>query len=112
MAKAPMDLLYGTLDALVLKSLTFRPSHGYDISRWIEDRTGGVLTIEDAALYKALHRLEAAKAIESDWGVSESNRRAKYYQLTRRGQKLLRAETDVWQRYAAAVTSVLKAVAT
>ncbi len=109
MAKDPNDLLHGTLDVLVLKSLAAGPAHGYAVSRWIEERTGGVLTVEDAALYKALHRLEAAGAVESDWGVSESNRRAKYYQLTKRGRTLLKAGAEVWHRYAAAVLSVLKA---
>lgn len=109
MAKDPMDLLHGTLDVLVLKSLAQGPGHGYAVSRWIEDRTHGVFAVEDAALYKALHRLEATGAIESDWGVSESNRKAKYYQLTRKGRTLLKAETAVWHRYAAAVLSVLKA---
>lgn len=109
MSKEPKDLLHGTLDVLILKSLTLGPAHGYAVSRWIEDRTRGVLIVEDAALYKALHRLEAAGAIESDWGVSESKRKAKYYQLTRRGRAVLKAEADVWQRYAAAVLSVLKA---
>jgi transcriptional regulator len=107
MSKEPRDLLHGTLDVLVLKSLALGPAHGYAVSRWIEDRTRGVLVIEDAALYKALHRLESAGAIASDWGVSESNRKAKYYQLTRRGRALLKAETAVWNRYAAAVLSVL-----
>ncbi len=109
MAKNPSDLLHGTLDVLVLKSLAIGPAHGYAVSRWIEDRTDGVFSVEDAALYKALHRLEAAGAVESDWGVSESNRRAKYYQLTKRGRTLLKAEAEVWHRYAAAVLSVLKA---
>ena len=109
MAKNPMDLLHGTLDVLVLKSLAGGPAHGYAVSRSIEARTAGVFAVEDAALYKALHRLEATGAIESDWGVSESNRKAKYYQLTRRGRAMLKTETDVWHRYAAAVLSVLKA---
>ncbi len=108
MAKEPNDLLHGSLDLLVLKALTLAPAHGYAVSRWIEGRTKGVLAIEDAALYKALHRLEGVGAIESDWGISESGRRAKYYQLTRKGFQLLRAEAAVWQRYASAVASVLR----
>lgn len=108
MTKTPMNLLHGTLDVLVLRALVTGPSHGYAVSRWIEARTGGVFAIEDAALYKALHRLEAAGAIESDWGLSDANRKAKYYQLTRRGRALLRTETDVWHRYAAAVLAVLE----
>ena len=112
MAKTPNDLLHGTLDVLVLKALALGSAHGYAVSRWIEAQTEGVLAIEDAALYKALHRLEDARAIESDWGISESSRRAKYYQLTRRGRQLLRSEAILWQQYSAAVTSVLRAVET
>ena len=109
MAKSPMDLLHGTLDVLILKALVPGPDHGYAVSRWIDERTDGVLRIEDAALYKALHRLEAAGAIESDWGISESNRKAKYYRLTARGRGLLRSETAIWHRYADAVQAVLEA---
>lgn len=107
MARAPNDLMHGTLDVLVLKTLSWQPAHGYAISRAIEERTGGIFEIEDAALYKALHRLEAAGAIEAEWGVSENNRRAKYYRLTPFGRKELRAETSTWHRYATAVSSVL-----
>jgi transcriptional regulator len=110
MAKTPNDLLHGTLDVLILKALAPGIRHGYAISRWIEQRTDGLLAIEDAALYKALHRLEDQGAIESDWGVSESNRKAKFYQLTRKGRAALRAESDIWHRYAGAVAAVLKAV--
>jgi PadR family transcriptional regulator PadR len=108
MAKDPMDLLHGTLDVLILQSLTLGPAHGYAVSRWIEARTDGVFAIEDAALYKALHRLEAAGAVSSTWGVSDSNRRAKYYELTKKGRGMLRSEAAVWHQYAAAVLSVLK----
>ncbi len=107
MARAPIDLMHGTLDVLVLKTLSWQPAHGYGISRAIEQRTGGVFEIEDAALYKALHRLEASGAIEAEWGVSENNRRAKFYRLTPFGRKELRAETTTWHAYASAVTSVL-----
>lgn len=107
MPKHPGDLLHGTLDVLILKALTLGPSHGYAVSRWIEERTGGLLAVEDAALYKALHRLEARQAIASDWGVSETNRKAKYYQLTSRGRRMLRAEAKVWEQYAGAVSAVL-----
>jgi PadR family transcriptional regulator, regulatory protein PadR len=107
MPKHPSDLLHGTLDVLILKALTLGPLHGYAVSRWIEERTGGLLAVEDAALYKALHRLEAQQAIASDWGVSETNRKAKYYQLTSRGRRLLRTEAKVWEQYAGAVSAVL-----
>jgi PadR family transcriptional regulator PadR len=109
MAKTPNDLLHGTLDVLILKALTLGPSHGYAVSRWIEDRTGGLFVVEDAALYKALHRLEDQGSIEADWGISDTNRKAKYYQLTHRGRTALRAETAVWRQYAGAVSAVLRA---
>ena len=105
--KQPADLLHGTLDVLILKALAGGPRHGYAIARWIEERTGGVLAIEDAALYKALHRLEAQRALAAEWGQSETNRRAKYYQVTPRGRRLLQAESRVWERYAGAVSAVL-----
>ena len=106
--KQPADLLHGTLDVLILKALAGGPRHGYAIARWIEERTGGVLAIEDAALYKALHRLEAQRALAAEWGQSETNRRAKYYQVTPRGRRLLQAEARVWERYAGAVSAVLR----
>ena len=108
MAKDPLDLLYGSLDLLVLRTLAWEAMHGYGISTWIRQRTEGVLDLEDAALYKALHRLERMEAITSEWGVSDNNRRAKYYRLTSRGRAELRAETDTWRRYAAAIVSVLE----
>lgn len=108
MAREPIDLLHGTLDVLVLKTLSWGPTHGYGISKWIEGRTGQVLEIEDAALYKALHRLEANGSIESEWGVSENNRRARFYRLTARGRRELRAETETWRTYAAAIFAVLE----
>ena len=108
MSRAPTDLLYGTLDVLVLKTLSWRPMHGYAVSGWIRQRTDGALELDDAALYKALHRLEQQGFVESEWGLSENNRRAKYYQLTERGRRQLREESSVWRRYAAAVSSVLE----
>ncbi len=108
MAREPNDLLHGTLDVLILKTLSWGPTHGYGISRWIEGQTRRTLTVEDAALYKALHRLEASGAIVAEWGTSDNNRRAKYYSLTPRGRQLLRAEVATWKRYAAAVASVLE----
>ena len=107
MARNPADLLHGTLDVLVLKTLSWQPMHGYAILRFLEQRTDGVLGLEDAALYKALHRLERSGAIEAEWGVSENNRRAKYYQLTELGRRELSAEATSWRRYAAAVVAVL-----
>lgn len=103
------DLLHGTLDVLVLKTLSWGPMHGYSIAEWIEQYGGGDLVIVDAALYKALHRLEDAGAIEAEWGLSDNNRRAKYYSLTSRGRAMLRAEAATWRRYAAAVGRILEA---
>jgi len=108
MARTPNELLYGTLDVLILRTLAWQPMHGYAVSTFIRQRTGGVLTIEDAALYKALHRLESSGAVESEWGVSDNNRKAKYYRLTAAGRKELRAEEATWRQFAAAVTAVLE----
>jgi len=101
-----MDLLQGTLDVLILKTLSWEAMHGYAISRWIRQRTDNVLTVEDAALYQAL--LERKGLIESEWGLSENNRRAKYYQLTAAGRKQFRAEATEWRQYAEAVFKVLE----
>src|SRR5919112_5592256 len=100
MAREPLDLLQGTLDVLILKTLSWQPMHGYGVSRWIRQRTDDVLAVEDAALYQALHRLERRGWIESEWGLSENNRRAKFYQLTSLGRRQLRAKSTSWARYA------------
>ena len=102
------DLLHGTLDLLVLKALATQPLHGFGLTRWIEERTRGELEIVDSALYKALHRLEDSGAIEAEWGLSENNRKAKYYSLTARGRQQLRAELATWKRYVAAISGVLE----
>src|SRR6476620_913119 len=106
--RPPMDLLQGTLDVLILKTLSWEAMHGYAISRWIRQRTDQVLSVEDAALYQALHRLERKGLIESEWGPSENNRRAKYYQLTPAGRTQLSAETSEWRQYDEAVFKVLE----
>jgi PadR family transcriptional regulator PadR len=102
------DLLHGTLDLLVLKAVSWQPMHGYGISKWIEERTKNSLEIVDSALYKSLHRLEDGGAVSAEWGLSDNNRRAKYYSLTARGRQMLRAETATWRRYVAAVSGVLE----
>lgn len=107
MPRTPRDLLHGTLDVLVLRTLADGPMHGYGITRAIEVKSGDVLPIEDAALYKALRRLEAIGAIDSQWGVSHNNRRARFYRLTAKGRRELRAESDTWRRFAAAIQGVL-----
>jgi PadR family transcriptional regulator, regulatory protein PadR len=107
MPKEPMSLLQGTLDVLVMRALAAAPMHGYAVSRWIRERTAGALVVEDAPLYKALHRLERSDCVEAEWGLSEKNRRARYYRLTTRGRQRFRAEEASWRRYAQAVFSVL-----
>jgi len=109
MPRDASDLLHGTLDVLVLKALSLGARHGYAVSEWIEQHGDGDLVIVDAALYKALHRLEDVGAIEAEWGVSENNRKAKYYSLTTRGRAQLRAETATWRRYASAVGRIHEA---
>jgi PadR family transcriptional regulator PadR len=110
-AATPLNLLQGTLDVLILKTLSWQPLHGYSISRWIRQRTDGVLGVEDAALYQALHRLERKGWIASEWGLSENNRRAKFYHLTPTGRRQLRDEDGLWRQYAAAVFKVLESPA-
>jgi transcriptional regulator len=102
-----LSLLQGTVGLLVLRALQKGPAHGYAISRFIRERTEGALTMEDAALYQALHRLEAKGWIEAEWGVSENNRRAKYYALTAAGRRQLRSEVSLWRRYAEAMLKVI-----
>ena len=108
MSQSALTLLQGTVDLLVLRALQSGPTHGYAVSRWVRERTDGVLAIEDAALYQALHRLEARGLIDSEWGLSDNNRRAKYYSLTADGRGRLRAEVSNWKRYAAAMVKVLE----
>ena len=104
-----MDLLQGTLDVLILRTLAWQPMHGYAVSRWIRERTGGTIDIQDAPLYKALHRLERDKLVASTWGLSDNNRRAKYYRITTQGRARLRADLSDWRRYAAAVERLVSA---
>jgi len=102
-----LDILQGTLDVMVLKTLSWGPRHGYAIARWIRETTDDVLQIEEGALYPALHRLERRGWVEAEWGLSENNRRARYYQLTTAGRRQLRAEAADWARYSTAVSRVL-----
>jgi PadR family transcriptional regulator len=103
-----LTLLQGTVDLLILKALQHGPAHGYSVTRWVRDRTDGVIAMEDAALYQALHRLEARGWVASEWGLSENNRRAKYYSLTPAGSRQLRNEVSLWKRYAEAMFKVIE----
>lgn len=103
-----LKMIQGTVGLLILKTLTRGPQHGYGVSAWIRERSSGELGLDDAALYQALHRLERRGLIVSEWGVSENNRRAKYYEITRRGRNFLAKETSTWRRYARAVSAILE----
>src|SRR6478672_1584438 len=103
------DLLQGTLAILILKALLAGPAHGYAIARWVESTTDDVLRIEEGSLYPALHRLERRGWVRSEWGLSENNRRAKYYHITTEGRRQLRAESSTWTAFSAAVSKVLTA---
>jgi transcriptional regulator len=107
MPPSDLQLLQGTLDVLVLKTLTAGARHGYAIARWIRDTTDDELIVEDRALYVSLHRMEQRGWLTSAWGVTENNRRAKYYTLTPAGRQQLGAQAVRWERYAAAVSKVL-----
>jgi transcriptional regulator len=110
MSKLKMDLLQGTLDVLVLKALSWGPQHGYAVGRWIERTTEEALRIEEGALYPALHRLEKKGLIAAEWGVSENNRRAKFYEMTELGRRELQAQSATWHSYAQAIAKVLQTV--
>jgi transcriptional regulator len=103
----PKDTLHGTLDALVLKTLTFGPRHGYAIVRWIGEQTGDALQVEEGSLYPALYRMERDGWIEAEWGTSELGRKAKYYHITDKGRRQLRAETKEFATFVKAVSPLL-----
>ena len=103
-----LDLPQGTLDLLILKALSLAPQHGWGISERIRQVSREVLDVPQGSLYPALHRLERRGWVKATWGTSDSNRRAKFYELTRRGRAQLAAETDDWERLAAAVGLVLR----
>ena len=110
MAHAPNELLHGTLETLILRTVAQGPRHGYAIARWLEDRTGDVLQIEDGSLYPALYRMEQRGWIQADWGTSELGRKAKFYKITAAGRKRLAASTAEWSRFSAAISKVLLTV--
>jgi transcriptional regulator len=109
MDKGRLDLFRGTLDVLILKSLIWGPIHGYSITDFIRRHSGDVLLVEEGTLYPALWRLEERELVESEWGLSENNRKAKFYRLTAAGKRRLQRETSNWEAYAKAVAQVLAA---
>ena len=107
MSNDDLELLLGTLDVLVLKTLSWGPMHGYGVARWIRESSGQTFRIIDGALYTSLHRMEEREWIDSEWGHTEQGKRAKFYRLTPAGRRQLRLATDQWERYTAAVAGVL-----
>jgi len=108
MANADLDLLKGTLDVLVLKALSWGPNHGFGVAQWIRNATHDDLKVEDGALYTSLHRLEERGMLDAEWGISDNNRKAKYYTLTREGRSELVRGSSRWTTYATAVFRVLQ----
>jgi PadR family transcriptional regulator, regulatory protein PadR len=106
-----LSLMKGTLDMLVLRALSWEPMHGFEIITWLEDRSGGRLGVDDRALYQALQRLEERGLIGAEWGVTENNRRARYYRIAVAGRAHLRAETAHWLQYAKTVAEILTVAA-
>jgi PadR family transcriptional regulator, regulatory protein PadR len=105
-----MALLKGTLDVLVLKALSWDPMHGFEITSWLEERSGGRLEVSDAALLQALHRMEEQELVDAEWGITENGRRAKYYSMTRKGRAHLRAEAADLVDHIGALSAVLDAL--
>ena len=103
------ELLHGTLEVMILKTLSWGPMHGYGIGRWIEEQGGEALRIEEGSLYPALYRLERKRWIDAEWGLSEKKRRAKYYRLTPKGRAALKAHASTWTEFARAVARVMNA---
>jgi transcriptional regulator len=102
-----LPLLKGTLDLIVLKALSWGPLHGYGIAAWLEQQSGGLIGVDDSALYQALHRMEGRRLVVAEWGVTENNRRARYYRLTRDGRRRLASEAATWRRYTESVSTIL-----
>lgn len=102
-----LGLVQGTVDVLILRTLAWASMHGYGISAWINDRSDGALAVEDAALYQALHRLERKKLVQSEWGISDKNHRAKYYSLTTAGRRQLKTEVAELREYMSVLFRVL-----
>ena len=102
-----IPMLKGTVDLLVLKTLSWGPMHGYGIATWLEQRSDGSLLLDDSALYQALQRMEGRGLLSAEWGITENNRRARYYKLTTAGRQRLRSESETWLRYTESVTAIL-----
>jgi transcriptional regulator len=108
MPQESLGLVQGTVDVLILRALTRDTLHGYAISQWIKEKSDGALAVEDAALYQALHRLERKGWVDAEWGISDTGRRARFYELTRAGRKQLKSDVAELRRYVAALFAVLE----
>ena len=106
---ASLPVVKGTLDVLVLRALQWTPMHGFEITNWLEERSSNSLEVEDSAVYQALYRMEERGLIEAEWGVTENQRQARYYEITAAGRAHLKAQTAQWVRYAETVTTILTA---
>ena len=106
-----LPVVKGTLDVLVLKALSWGPMHGFEVTTWLEGRSSGALDVEDSALYQAFYRLEARALVSAEWGVTENNRKARYYRITSAGRAHLRAQTAQWLQYAETVSDIRTAPA-
>lgn len=104
---AQLPLLKGTLDLLILKTLTWGPLHGYAMATWLENRSGGDIGVDDSALYQALQRMESRELISGEWGLTDSGRKARFYRLTTRGRQHLKSEMAIWRRYTRSVSAIL-----
>ena len=107
MPRNPADFLPGTLESLILKTLTRGAMHGYAVARWIEDATDQALSVEEGSLYPALYRMEKRGWVDAEWGISELGRRAKFYRLTRKGRQQVVSDTEAWLTFAQAVNKVM-----
>ena len=108
-SESELNVLRGSLDLLILKALSWAPRHGYAVAEWIEHATDATFLIEEGTLYPALHRLERKGWVDTEWGISENNRKAKYYRLTAAGRAQLRTDAPLWHRYAEAIARALRA---
>ena len=106
---ASLPVVKGTLDVLVLRALQWTPMHGFEITNWLEERSSNSLEVEDSAVYQALYRMEERGLIEAEWGVTENQRRARYYKITAAGRAHLKAQIAQWVRYSQTVTAILTA---
>ena len=109
MSTRELELLQGTLDVLVLRALSWGPKHGYAVARFIREGSNNTFRVLDGALYTSLHRMEERAWVESEWGLSDKGKRAKFYRITAAGRRALRAETESWNQYVAAVAGVMAA---